>query len=152
MEGEALRDLSKEPHMKKLIILCMFALTTLSLMACEKSSPTAETPATPQAPSTPTAEKPAEPAKLEVKEGVAIALADLKDGKNLEPAAKLDQIPAGAYFCDMGTAHYARAEEGDGRCPRCGMKLVKKAGGASDKPAEAGHDHAHGDGEGEHKH
>lgn len=146
--------------MKKLILLCMFALTTLSLMACEKPTPatTPETPATPeapadpQAPAAPAAEKPAEPAKLEVKEGVAIAMDDLKGGKSLEPAAKLDQIPAGAYFCDMGTAHYARAEEGDGRCPRCGMKLVKKGDGTEAKPAEEGHDHAHGDGEGEHKH
>lgn len=139
--------------MNKLLTLCMIALTCLSLMACEKPA-TPETPATPEAPATPTAEneKPAEPAKLEVKEGVAIALDDLKGGKSLEPAAKLDQIPAGAYFCDMGTAHYARAEEGDGRCPRCGMKLVKKADGAEAKPAEEGHDHAHGDGDGEHKH
>lgn len=46
-------------------------------------------------------------------------------GTNFDPPVAKDRIPEGAWFCDMGTVHYARMEEGDGRCPRCGMRLVQ---------------------------
>ncbi len=50
-----------------------------------------------------------------------------KEGKKFEPPVKPEQIPGGAWYCDMGTVHYARGEEGDGKCPLCHMKLKKKA-------------------------
>jgi hypothetical protein len=50
------------------------------------------------------------------------------EGNKLEPPVQVDQIPAGVWYCDMGTVHYARKDEGDGRCAVCGMSLTKKGG------------------------
>jgi hypothetical protein len=50
------------------------------------------------------------------------------EGNKLEPPVQIGQIPAGAWYCDMGTVHYARKDEGDGRCTVCGMTLTKKGG------------------------
>lgn len=47
-------------------------------------------------------------------------------GTNFNPAVEKARIPAGAWFCDMGTVHYARSEAGDGTCPLCKMKLQQK--------------------------
>jgi len=47
-------------------------------------------------------------------------------GASIEPPVKQELIPAGAWFCDMGTVHYARAEKGDGKCPVCKMDLKQK--------------------------
>jgi hypothetical protein len=58
--------------------------------------------------------------------GPTTVIAVTQAGTNFDPAVRVEQIPAGAYYCDMGTVHYARLEEGDGRCPRCGMKLTKR--------------------------
>ncbi len=49
-----------------------------------------------------------------------------KAGKKLEPAIKPDKLPSGAWYCDMGTVHYARMDEGDKTCPVCKMKLKQK--------------------------
>ena len=59
-----------------------------------------------------------------------------KEGSKFDPPIAKSEVPEGAYYCDMGTVHYARMEEGDGKCPLCGMKLVHKGPGAKD-----GHDH-----------
>jgi hypothetical protein len=48
------------------------------------------------------------------------------EGNKYEPPVQISQIPAGAWYCDMGTVHYARKDEGDGRCTVCGMTLTKK--------------------------
>ena len=48
------------------------------------------------------------------------------EGARLDPAVKPEQIPAGAWYCDMGTVHYARGEKGDGKCPLCKMDLKQK--------------------------
>jgi hypothetical protein len=45
------------------------------------------------------------------------------DGTKFEPPIKAEQLPEGAWYCDMGTVHYARMEKGDGKCEVCGMKL-----------------------------
>jgi len=49
------------------------------------------------------------------------------EGTEFEPPVQIEQLPAGVWFCDMGTVHYARTEKGDGRCPVCGMNLSHKA-------------------------
>lgn len=49
------------------------------------------------------------------------------DGTEFDPPVQSDQIPDGVWYCDMGTVHYARRDQGDGKCPRCGMNLVPKA-------------------------
>ena len=58
------------------------------------------------------------------------------DGNVFDPPVAIDQIPEGAWYCDMGTVHYARAVEGDGRCSECGMKLVHKVAVVSDEGAD----------------
>jgi len=52
----------------------------------------------------------------------------LPAGSDFEPPVQIDQIPTGAWYCDMGTVHYARLMKGDGVCPRCNMSLVKQGG------------------------
>ncbi len=46
-----------------------------------------------------------------------------KEGTRFDPAVEKEQVPAGAWICDMGTVEYARTEKGDGKCPVCGMML-----------------------------
>jgi len=58
----------------------------------------------------------ADPASVELEPG----------GTTFEPPVQPEQIPEGAWYCDMGTVHYARPDEGDGSCPVCGMKLVQR--------------------------
>lgn len=48
------------------------------------------------------------------------------DGTRFEPPVHPEQLPAGVWFCDMGTVHYARHHKGDGKCPVCGMMLEQK--------------------------
>lgn len=48
------------------------------------------------------------------------------EGSELKPPVTPDKIPAGGWYCDMGTVHYARAEKGDGKCPLCHMDLKEK--------------------------
>jgi len=47
-------------------------------------------------------------------------------GTRFDPPVQISQIPDGAWFCDMGTVHYARTEKGDGRCAVCGMRLSQR--------------------------
>jgi hypothetical protein len=51
---------------------------------------------------------------------------DLAGGTKHEPPVKPEEVAAGHWYCDMGTVHYSRAEEGDGKCALCGMKLKHK--------------------------
>jgi hypothetical protein len=91
------------------------------------AEPASETPARDEGAS----KTPAEPAsgKAEV----------TKEGSKFDPPIAKDQVPEGAYYCDMGTVHYARMEEGDGKCPLCGMALVHEQPGAEDGGDHAGH-------------
>ena len=84
------------------LFLAVFAL------ACDSGA----TPAAPTAEASPEAEA-AAPVAVEVP----------KDGKKFKPPLQLEQVPDGAWICDMGTVHYARGEKGDGRCPLCKMNL-----------------------------
>ena len=57
---------------------------------------------------------------------VAGVVAVPDDGKKFDPPIKPEQLPSGAWYCDMGTVHYARMHEGDKKCPLCMMKLKQK--------------------------
>jgi len=48
------------------------------------------------------------------------------EGVSFKPPIQAEALPSGAYYCDMGTVHYARSEQGDGVCPVCKMKLSHK--------------------------
>lgn len=134
--------------MKKLTtLLVLFVALSLALTGCEDKKKAAE-PTSDE----PTAEKTAdkkEPAEdgADKKKGAA-SDGDKKDGKvavskeggKIDPPVEKAKIPAGAWYCDMGTVHYARMEKGDGKCPECGMDLVHMAAAGAAKPAEGGHD------------
>lgn len=60
-----------------------------------------------------------------------------RDGTKFDPKVDKSKLPDGAWYCDMGGVHYARMDEGDGKCELCGMKLKKKG------EAEGGHGHHH---------
>lgn len=77
----------------------------LSLVACEKPSP-----------------EPAPPAQAQKVEPVKLSA----QGQKFEPPVAVEAIPEGGWYCDMGTVHYARSEEGDGKCPLCHMTLKEK--------------------------
>lgn len=85
----------------------------LILLGCSGSPAT--TAATPDAAAAPAPQAEAPPAlpKVEVS----------ADGTHFDPAVAKAELPEGAYYCDMGTVHYARMEKGDNECPVCGMKL-----------------------------
>ncbi len=48
------------------------------------------------------------------------------EGRRFDPPVQVTQLPAGSWYCDLGTVHYARGQEGDGRCPVCGMALSRR--------------------------
>jgi hypothetical protein len=54
-------------------------------------------------------------------------------GVEFDPAMPKEKIPDRAWYCDMGTVHYAAMEKQDGMCPVCGMELAHK--GAPDEDA-----------------
>jgi len=47
-------------------------------------------------------------------------------GSKFEPPVRPSQIPVNAWYCDMGTVHYAATDKGDGKCPICHMGLKHK--------------------------
>ncbi len=67
------------------------------------------------------------------------------EGGEFAPPVQAEQLPGDVWYCDMGTVHYARGEEGDGTCPLCKMALKHK-------PADAGGDAAEGSEGGQHAH
>lgn len=91
-------------------------------------------------------DKPAEqqdaPKAAPVEAAPTLAMVEVpKEGKEFNPPVKPEQIPAGAFYCDMGTVEYARLDKGDGKCPVCGMMLKQKPGNAEAPAAPAaGHD------------
>jgi hypothetical protein len=90
--------------MKQLILLTVTLAIALGLAACEEGNKTApdKAPAAATAPLT-------------------------AEGTTYEPPIAIDDVPAGAWYCDMGTSHYARSEKGDGKCGVCKMDLKEKA-------------------------
>lgn len=95
----------------------------LTLLIAGGSVACDNTPAAPAA----EANAPAVEAAEADEEAAALAVVEVpEEGKEFDPPVEVAQVPAGAYYCDMGTAHYARMHEGDGTCPLCHMKLKKK--------------------------
>lgn len=113
-----------------LLSLAMFAFACDQKPKTPPTSPTATTQKTPTPKTTP---------KTTTK---TTTLTIPKDGKSFKPPVAKDKIPQGAFFCDMGTVHYARMDKGDGKCPLCGMVLVKKGTKVEPKhDHKANHDH-----------
>ena len=48
------------------------------------------------------------------------------DGKKFDPPVTPAQLPPGAWYCDMGTVHWAQMNEGNKTCPICKMTLKQK--------------------------
>lgn len=48
------------------------------------------------------------------------------EGKQFSPPVRVEQVPAGAWYCDMGTVHWAQMNEGKHLCPLCKMDLKRK--------------------------
>lgn len=67
-------------------------------------------------------------------------------GSRFEPPVQIAAIPDKAWYCDMGTVHYAQSEAGDKTCKLCKMKLKHKSdANAANKQDQAGAGHdAHG--------
>ncbi len=49
------------------------------------------------------------------------------EGTKFTPAVDKAALPENVWYCDMGTVHYARTEEGDRKCALCGMDLKSNA-------------------------
>ncbi|RVU42631.1 hypothetical protein EA187_15705 [Lujinxingia sediminis] len=133
--------------------LILFTLLCLTLVACDsKTDAPAETEG--EAPAQAEAEAPAE-AEEAAEEAAAPAEAEelpmvevSAEGTKFDPPVQPEQIPEGVYYCDMGTVHYAIANDGSTRCTLCNMMLTKKsaagaAAGHGHNHDHAGHDHAH---------
>lgn len=115
--------LNKEtPHMKTCHSLSpLLFLVTVLMTACDHKTNT-QPPSSLKTPEqsndhTKNAGKPAKEFKF-----VTVS----KEGSKFEPTVAKDKIPGNAYYCDMGTVHYARMDRGDGKCPVCGMMLTQK--------------------------
>ena len=152
--------------MKTLMTTLLSSALLLGAWGCEQPKAKAE-----QAKAEAPAEKPAEAKKPEAKEAVAkpaeakqLAKVELTEtGAKFDPAIQSEQLSEGAWYCDMGTVHWAASKKpADGKCPECGMMLkeYKAATQAAQKAKaiEAKDDHAHdhdkehGHDHGDHKH
>ena len=102
--------------MRTTLILAVVACLLLPACKPEQRGPTPEEIA---------AEKVSQALKAGENGGGAPAprVAVAPEGSTFDPPVRVDQLPTGVWYCDMGTVHYARLEEGDGRCPVCGMTL-----------------------------
>ncbi len=114
----------------KHIFIVVFAV--MALVACDSKKEATEQ----AAPAAETAEAQAQPGGLvEVPVG----------GVPFEPAIQKSQLPEGVYYCDMGTVHYARGEQGDNKCPLCNMMLTYNGPAGEAAPANAPEEAAHDD-------
>lgn len=108
-------------------------------VAAEEAEPTAaggENEAEPEA------EPTSQPASQSAEGMVEVSV----EGTTYDPPVTKDRVPAGVWICDMGTVEYARAEQGDGTCPICNMRLTMHGeGGAGDEGAHDHQGHNHGE-------
>ncbi|TXD38127.1 hypothetical protein FRC98_04310 [Lujinxingia vulgaris] len=126
---------------KNLILLAIFAL---ALVACDSKTEVpaeaeGEVPTQAEAPAEAEAEEAAAPAEGEAEELPMVEVS--AEGTEFDPPVQPEQIPEGVYYCDMGTVHYAIANDGSTRCTLCNMMLTKK--GADGESAAHDHDHDH---------
>jgi glucose/arabinose dehydrogenase len=105
------------------ILLSVALVATLGCGASEAPAPdttadatTTDTDATTTDTAVTTPDVPAEPVMVEV----------LAEGTTFDPPVQVAQIPDGAWYCAMDTVHYARMDQGDGKCAVCGMDLAQK--------------------------
>lgn len=99
------------------------ALMMCGLLACDSeptSSPPAAAPSTEAAPAATPAVAATPPTEM-----VEVAAT----GSQFDPPVGKEQVPEGAWICDMGTVHYAAMDKPEGGCPLCGMDLVQNGGG-----------------------
>ena len=103
-----------------LILLCVSAL------ACENKPATSPTPEAPT-PAAPVAATPSPDNGA----GSKVVVVDAQ-GSKFDPPVEISQLPDGVWYCDMGTSHYARKEQGDGKCELCKMALKHKLASSAD--------------------
>lgn len=106
--------------MKKVLVYSFVIAAVLSLISCAAED---------------SAQSPSEIVAVEEVAADPITVIDLEtvtvsaEGTGFESPVQIAQIPDGAWFCDMGTVHYARLDAGDEKCAICGMNLVQKVAG-----------------------
>ncbi len=112
----------------------MRSMTTLGLAVVFGLALGCGQPGTTSTPDTATDEATEAPAVIEPATVEMVEVAP--EGTEFEPPVTIDQIPEGAWYCAMGTVHYARMDEGDGKCAVCGMNLTHKVASAepTDEP------------------
>ncbi|MEN8164504.1 MAG: hypothetical protein ABFS37_10280 [Acidobacteriota bacterium] len=114
--------------MKKVLEFSFVVIAVLSLVSCAAKEP---------------AEQPAPIVAAEEAAPETIAVIDLEpvevtaEGTVFDVPVQPEQIPDGAWYCDMGTVHYAQLDEGEGTCPTCGMQLVQKVAAVDEEPVVA---------------
>jgi hypothetical protein len=146
-----------------LTILCL--ALTLVAVGCDKEqaddhahdeanaeAPAEETENTEEKAAAPAEDKEEGAEKQEAKELEQVEVA--KAGQKFDPAIQAEQLPAGAWYCDMGTVHWAAMEKPEGgKCPECNMALKQhdpgKLAEQKEKAVEAKEDHGHEHGEGD---
>lgn len=158
--------------MKTRILMILCLALSLAAFGCEKKEADhghdeakAEEPAAEEKADDKKAEaEPKEEAKEEEAAKDLEKVEVAKAGTKFDPAVQAEQMPAGAWYCDMGDVHWAAMEKPEsGKCPECNMALKQydatELAAQKEKAVEAhGHedgDHAHEDGDhahGDHGH
>lgn len=139
--------------MKRLNLFCLTVVLAFVVTSCDKRSDaeaSADTTAEAEQTAPEEFESGSEPGETvnEPVEKVELAAG----GQAFDPAIQPEQLPEGAWYCDMGTVHWAAmAKPDDGKCPECGMALKKLDSAAlakqKEKAVEAHHGHDNGEGD-----
>ncbi|MFV2071849.1 MAG: hypothetical protein ACC742_04245 [Thermoanaerobaculales bacterium] len=102
------------------MLFVMFAVVVFALSIGCGAQPAEETEDVVAAP---IAEQPAPSAE----EATTLEMVEVAaEGAEFDPPVLAEQLPDGAWYCGMDTVHYARMDEGDGKCGVCGMNLTQK--------------------------
>ena len=110
--------------MKRVLMLTLAALLSTTLIGCESSSKNDSSKSTAES-----ADKEASSESGDKQASSDDGQVDVPtDGKEFDPAVEKQQLPEGAWICDMDTVHFAAMEKPeDGKCPVCGMPLEQNA-------------------------
>jgi len=136
--GQVIEDAMK---FQLAVIASVFMLSACEQKPAETTEPTVEPTTVAQVAPEEAKVEPEKPA-----EAPAPMVTVTAEGTTFDPPVKPEQIPAGAWYCDMGTVEFARLEKGDGKCPACGMMLREKtadgaAAGEEKHDDHEGHEH-----------